>query len=181
MNNKVEEKKAAWLNAMGTFVLDNGLSAASLRPLAKAAGTSDRMLIYHFASKDELITQLLKFLFEQLGEILKDLFPAERAKSRVECALNIVNYIEASKYQDYMRVWLEVVASSAQNDKVFANIGKTLTNDLEHWIIDYLPEDDPDPKKAARAILTLIEGTNVLSSVGQAQIGKEAIKFLLDD
>lgn len=181
MNGKIEEKKIVWLNAMGDYVLENGLKAASLRPLAKAAGTSDRMLIYHFGTKDELITQLLKYLFERLGRTLKSAFPTDRAKSRADCALNIMSYNDASDYKAYMKVWLEVVASSAYNDSIFASIGKTLTNDLEEWIVSYLPENDPNPKAAARAILTLVEGANVLSAVGQTDKGKEAISFLLDN
>ncbi|WP_327586934.1 TetR/AcrR family transcriptional regulator [Nonomuraea sp. NBC_00507] len=40
-------------------VLTHGLIGLSLRPLAAALGTSDRMLIYHFGSKDGLITAVL--------------------------------------------------------------------------------------------------------------------------
>src|SRR5690349_315476 len=38
------------------YVLEQGLVGLSLRPLAAALGTSDRMLIYHFGSKDALVT-----------------------------------------------------------------------------------------------------------------------------
>lgn len=37
------------------YVLTHGIIGLSLRPLAKALGTSDRMLIYHFGSKDGLL------------------------------------------------------------------------------------------------------------------------------
>ncbi|MGL5826360.1 MAG: TetR/AcrR family transcriptional regulator [Nocardioides sp.] len=40
-------------------VLANGLIGLSLRPLAAAIGTSDRMLIYHFGSRDSLITAII--------------------------------------------------------------------------------------------------------------------------
>lgn len=41
------------------YVLEHGLIGLSLRPLAAALGTSDRMLIYHFGSKDQLITAVV--------------------------------------------------------------------------------------------------------------------------
>jgi AcrR family transcriptional regulator len=41
------------------YVLEHGLIGLSLRPLAAELGTSDRMLIYHFGSKDELIAAVL--------------------------------------------------------------------------------------------------------------------------
>lgn len=40
-------------------VLTHGLIGLSLRPLAAALGTSDRMLIYHFGSKDGMITAVV--------------------------------------------------------------------------------------------------------------------------
>ena len=40
-------------------VLAEGLIGLSLRPLAAAIGTSDRMLIYHFGSRDALVSQIV--------------------------------------------------------------------------------------------------------------------------
>ncbi len=37
------------------YVLEHGLVGLSLRPMAAELGTSDRMLLYHFASKDDLV------------------------------------------------------------------------------------------------------------------------------
>jgi AcrR family transcriptional regulator len=42
------------------YVLEHGLLDLSLRPLAAALGTSDRMLLYHFGSKDELVAAVLR-------------------------------------------------------------------------------------------------------------------------
>lgn len=41
------------------YALEHGLIGLSLRPLAAALGTSDRMLNYHFGSKDALIASVL--------------------------------------------------------------------------------------------------------------------------
>jgi len=43
------------LPLLAAHVLTHGLGQASLRPLARAAGTSDRMLLYHFGSKEALM------------------------------------------------------------------------------------------------------------------------------
>ena len=40
-------------------MLAEGLIGLSLRPLAAAVGTSDRMLIYHFGSRDGLVTAII--------------------------------------------------------------------------------------------------------------------------
>jgi AcrR family transcriptional regulator len=52
-------RKTAVLEAAIEYVLEHGLSDLSLRPLAAALGTSGRMLIYYFGSKDQLIIDIL--------------------------------------------------------------------------------------------------------------------------
>lgn len=41
------------------YALEHGLVGLSLRPLAVALGTSDRMLLYHLGSKDELLVAII--------------------------------------------------------------------------------------------------------------------------
>ena len=52
-------KRDEWAEQATDYALEHGLIGLSLRPLAAALGTSDRMLIYHFGSKDGLITAVL--------------------------------------------------------------------------------------------------------------------------
>lgn len=48
------------LEAATDYVLEHGLVGLSLRPMAEALGTSDRMLLYHFGTKDELVTAIIR-------------------------------------------------------------------------------------------------------------------------
>ena len=41
------------------YVLEHGLASVSLRPLAAAVGSSPRVLLFLFGSKDELVRELL--------------------------------------------------------------------------------------------------------------------------
>jgi AcrR family transcriptional regulator len=54
-----ESRRDALLAACTDHVLAEGLIGLSLRPLAKAVGTSDRMLIYHFGSRDGLVVAVI--------------------------------------------------------------------------------------------------------------------------
>lgn len=47
------------LDQVVDHVLEHGLIGLTLRPLAKAIGTSDRMLLYHFGSRDDLVTAVI--------------------------------------------------------------------------------------------------------------------------
>jgi AcrR family transcriptional regulator len=52
-------RKQELLRAAYTYVLGNGLADMSLRPLAKAIGSSPRVLLFLFGSKEGLIRALL--------------------------------------------------------------------------------------------------------------------------
>ena len=56
---KDPERREAWTGPATDYVLEHGLIGLSLRPLAKALGTSDRMLLYHFGTKDDLVAAVL--------------------------------------------------------------------------------------------------------------------------
>ena len=54
------ERKADVLNAMADYLLGAGVSKTTLRPAAAAVGTSPRMLIYHFRTKEALMVAALR-------------------------------------------------------------------------------------------------------------------------
>jgi AcrR family transcriptional regulator len=53
------DRREELLDAVGDYVLAHGLADMSLRPLAAALETSPRMLLYHFSSKDQLVSEAL--------------------------------------------------------------------------------------------------------------------------
>lgn len=55
-----EARRPELLDAAVDFVCKHGLTDLSLRPLAKALGTSPRNLLYHFGSKDDLIVEIIR-------------------------------------------------------------------------------------------------------------------------
>ncbi len=54
-----ETRRDELLAAAFDHAATHGLATLSLRPLARAIGTSDRMLVHYFGTKDELIAQML--------------------------------------------------------------------------------------------------------------------------
>ncbi len=53
-------RREALAEAAADHALGHGLIGLSLRPLAAAIGTSDRMLLYHFSDKDDLVASVLR-------------------------------------------------------------------------------------------------------------------------
>ena len=58
------------LDGAATYVLEHGFAGLSLRPMARALGTSDRMLVYHFGSKEQLIREAMEHLSARLAALI---------------------------------------------------------------------------------------------------------------
>jgi AcrR family transcriptional regulator len=52
--------RAELLAAVIAWVADNGIGDVSLRTLAEAIGTSHRMLLFHFGSKEQLMVEVVR-------------------------------------------------------------------------------------------------------------------------
>src|SRR6476620_8448708 len=65
------------------YVLSEGLIGLTLRPLADAIGTSDRMLIYHFGSRDELVSDVVAESTRRAIEAVEEVPAAPTIRSAV--------------------------------------------------------------------------------------------------
>lgn len=95
------------------YVLRHGLTGMSLRPLAEAVGSSPRVLLFLFGSKDDLVRALLararRDELALLDAIRHD--PHQEGGLR-EGAGRIWQWLSAPEHQDLLRLWVEGYARS---------------------------------------------------------------------
>lgn len=166
--------KTQLLTDMGTHVLAHGLNTASLRPLAEAAGTSDRMLIYHFGSKDALIAALLRHLAQDLAAKLGAALPPVAFESQGALLEALVAITRSEVGMPYMRVWLDILSAAMNGSALHRETGRVMLEGYFDWLKARLPEATPDPDLAARQIMLLIEGTHVLDAAGHSEAADRA-------
>lgn len=169
-----EDKRALILDKLADHVLANGLSASSLRPLAKAAGTSDRMLLYYFADKGELVAAVLQHIAHRMVTLMESAaapepLPYEALLARLSVALSDPGFAA------YMRVFLEVASGSANGDASLARIGESIGRGFLDWGKAQLKSDRPD-EDAARLMVTL-EGTVFLRAIGMGDVCERALRL----
>jgi AcrR family transcriptional regulator len=70
------------LDAAIDYVAHNGIGDLSLRGLAAALGTSHRMLIHHFGSKEQLWVEIVRTVEHRQRDLLRDLLPDPGADLR---------------------------------------------------------------------------------------------------
>lgn len=147
----------------------------NLGPLAKAAGTSDRMLICHFGNKERLISELLKFIADAYSQALDRALSGTWPKSRQELLDRITSFTGGSEMEPFLALWWDIVAGSARNVPGYRHAAQSVMSHLLEWLIRQMPEGDPDPEGGAQFLLTLIEGAQMLSTAGHAKVGRDGI------
>ncbi len=171
----VQLSREILLPALAAHVLEHGLGGASLRPLAKAAGTSDRMLIYHFGNKETLITELLGYIAAMYSGALDAMLGDDRPTTRQECLARIMAAGSDPAMQAFLVLWWDIVAGAARGLPGYrAAAGAMMTKQLA-WLEGQMPAGDPDPAGGARYLMTLIEGTLMLSAVGHEDTAREGL------
>ena len=130
---------------MADFLLAHGLSAATLRPMAAAAGVSDRMLLYYFKDKSQALTAAFDCLLNRLHAALAARtqarpLPIGRLRGRVVPAL-----LEAPLWP-YMQLWLDVSALASRGDPVQRDRAQALWHALHNWVQGQLVGDAPNQR-----------------------------------
>ena len=109
------------------YVLSHGMSGLSLRPLAAAVGSSPRVLLFLFGSKDGLIRELLgraradevQFIERTHGDL-------------VRTALATWEWLVAEEHRGLLRLWVESYAQSlVEPDGPWAGFARAT---VEDWL-----------------------------------------------
>jgi AcrR family transcriptional regulator len=168
--------KESLLPLLMAHVLEHGMGQASLRPLAKAAGTSDRMLIYHFGSKESLIGDLLAHVAGVYAAMLDAALGAsQRPATRAELIAGILAQNGDPAMQPFQMLWWEIVAGAARDLPGFRPAAQAMTGTLLAWLEAQMPAGDPDPQAGARFLLAAIEGAAMLAAVGHADTAVQGL------
>lgn len=171
---KRENPKDGWLDKMADHVLQNGLEAASLRPLAKAAGTSDRMLIYYFADKTGLISSILQTIASRLMQLMVD-HGAQEALPYEACLQRTVSILSAEVFAPYLRLFLSVASLSALGNPLYRALGEQLGRAYFEWAkTQVLSVTDKQHAHDAAMLLQRVEGMIFLRAIGLDDINRLA-------
>jgi AcrR family transcriptional regulator len=131
-----EQRPVDLLDAIIGYLVQNGVTELSLRPLGKAVGSSPRVLLYYFGSKENLIVQAVKSLRErQRAGIAK--MRAARFERASDACRAIWKQMSAAESEAAFRLSLETYVLALRHPDLF---GDFLTSSTENWL-EFLAED----------------------------------------
>lgn len=172
---KPGDRRAAILDLLADHVLVEGLSASSLRPLAKAAGISDRMLLYYFRDKAEVIGAVLDIVAMRLVTVLNA--QGASAPLPLDAAIQKIGMLVlADELWPFMRLWLELASLSARGDPLYRTVGERIARGFLAWGASHLDSPTPHARDAdAAKLLATVEGMVLLKSVGLDDVCRKLV------
>jgi AcrR family transcriptional regulator len=175
--NVRELRREAAIERMADYVLLEGLGAATLRPLAAAAGTSDRMLLYYFDDKDELLTATLNRIAARMIAKLDDALPIEPRQPFATLLAQVWAALSSAQLEPFMPLWLELVSGAARGLRPHREIAGKISDALLAWVTIRLPEEHSSDKPPSIAPLfhACIEGIYHLKAIGRETLAESAI------
>ncbi|MFZ6775418.1 TetR/AcrR family transcriptional regulator [Undibacterium sp. Ji83W] len=162
-------------NALNYF-LDHGLAELSLRPLAEKIGTSARLLIYHFESKEKLITVVMEEVRARVQQSVIRMMHAIQGEASME---SFWNWITDSENIRYVRLLFEVQVLALQNPAVYAQF---LSDTSSSWleVLEHGIPESADRRTIASLCSAVIDGLVLdYMSTGDLERTTAALKFFV--
>jgi AcrR family transcriptional regulator len=125
-----ETRPAELLDAIVLYLLKSGVAELSLRPLAKAVGSSPRVLLYYFGSKEKLVVKALARLRERQRSTFRGMREAKYDQPSDACRA-IWKMVSAPQSEVLFKFFFETYALALRNPRRYADF---LGTAVEDWL-----------------------------------------------
>jgi AcrR family transcriptional regulator len=106
--------RAELLDRVVAAVAEHGLTDRSLRDIAAAVGTSHRMLLYHFGSRQGLVAAIVRSVEEAQRQLLREL--ATETNDPAALVIALWDRVSSPELRPFVRLFFESLAASAGSD-----------------------------------------------------------------
>jgi len=151
---KTEKRRQEIIEAAVAHLIEHGFQNSGLRAIAQSAGISDRMVMYYFETKEELVTEALTMIGESLAEGMDNAVPTGNATPR-QILDGVSSTLQSDEVQAVMRLWFEIIGLSMRGQQPYQKTAALLLERSEEQIRAKLRSDQ---KHRAREVLSTIEG-----------------------
>ncbi len=141
------------------YLAEHGLAGLSLRPLAAALGTSDRMLLHHFGDKESLVGRLLEWSRPDVAALTREEGDVASLAGRLWADLT-----GGGPQRPRVRVLLEVMALALTRPGSYRQYAVAAVHDWVAPIAEALVRDlGEDPASAEARATLLVSGLRGLA------------------
>lgn len=168
------QKKEELLERCLAAAIEVGALNSSINAIAKKIGTSGRMLVYHFGSKQELERQLIGLLETRLRERLWSFqgVSIEEAECPEDPLLDMWSHLTSPEMHGLLKLTMELNQRAIQGDSETQGF---LEQESQKWIESLF--DLTNNRTAALTLFHLFQGAILdFLTTGNAQRGQQTIR-----
>jgi AcrR family transcriptional regulator len=145
------ERRRQLLDALIDAFADGGIGDRSLREIAEAVGTSHRMLLHHFGSRDELLLSIVDEVECRQMSVLP-----EASTDPADAMAAMWADVRRPELRPFERLFFECYARGAQGEQPFARM---MPGAVDNWLADVDAKTDHSADPAfARLGLAVTRG-----------------------
>jgi len=182
---RYQHRRGELLEAVGEYVLQNGVASLTLRRLADAVGVSHVTLQHHFGSKEELVNEVVEHLIERTlvpEEAYPDGAPAPDLDLTARLRALWANLTSPPGQRD-IRLFIEVLGQSLFEGSGYAPaIERSITHRLDLIIANIISLGCPqeEARSFATLMLAILRGMIIdLLATGERERLDQAFEMFL--
>jgi AcrR family transcriptional regulator len=190
LNATDTSRRDAILSATVDEVVKFGFDGTSIQRIAQAAGVSTGLVMYHFKSKEELVTAAWVAAVKHFSERVTGASEGLTGLRRMENSYRIL-FVDRDEETSPWDLWLELWAKAARSPQLRELHAQQLAHVRKHYTDNLIADLDDmrpglDPELAGDLLHTLVYGLAVKVTLDSElipperalQIGKLAIELL---
>jgi AcrR family transcriptional regulator len=146
----MSSRKIELLDAALKYLMEHGVANASLRPMAAELGTSPRILMFHFRSKEGLLQDVFEELHSRLQASFKAMVSSDSDSFRVPPLRRFWQWATSKENFPYFRLLYEAQIVALQNPREYGRYLRKASSDWQALAID-----DMSPSLKSKAMASL--------------------------
>ena len=155
----------------------DGLSQLTFGRLARRLGVSDRVVVYYFPSKTELIVSVLTLLGERLQGVLARAF-TEKGGDHLELARAAWPVVATPESDPLFGVYFEAIGLASAGVEPFHGLAGRLLEGWVGWLSDFFDGSRGRRRAEAEATLALLDGLLLMRQLAGGPAADRAATLL---
>jgi AcrR family transcriptional regulator len=131
MTRGKSQRRDDLLEASIEYLLERGVADLSLRPLAAKVGSKARLLVYHFGSKEALVTEAMLVVRDRVQQNFAALVKNGQGRKPSEIMQAFWDWATSREHERYLRLFFEVHGLALQQPKRY---GRFLQGAVTSWV-----------------------------------------------
>jgi AcrR family transcriptional regulator len=131
MQRELPPRREVLLDATIEYMLKHGVADLSLRPLAAKVGSKARLLIYHFGSKDVLVSEAMIVVRDRVQKAFAAMVENGRGHTASQIIRAFWRWTTSKEHERYLRLFFEVHGLALQKPERY---GRYLEGAVSTWV-----------------------------------------------